>query len=301
MKKGTIIALIVATALVVSGGLLVTVGLSYAGNADYMEPGQVSQEAIISEPFDSVKINTKDCDVTFTPFNGEANAQVTVTGEPESVSHSIQVEDGILKIEMTDERKWTDHIGIFQLFDQSESMEMTVYLPAVPYDFLHITTETGDVQIPGVLEAREVLVRAATGDVWLEGGPIEVLDCMVSTGTITVRGGEAESMKLRTVTGRLDIRGVNAQELHLGITTGKTQVEDVEVTTFTHNGSTGDVKLKNVKAEEYLQVFTTTGEVEVTDSTADTVNIQTTTGAVTVPAAWEFQRIETTTGNIHFE
>ena len=301
MKKRSVIALIVAACLIVAGGMVLVFGLSFAGNANYVEPGLASQEAIISEAFDSVKINTKDCDVTFVLFKGEADTQVTVTGQPESVGHSIQVEDGILKIEMIDNRKWTDHIGVFQLFGTTESMEMTVSLPAVPYDSLQIRTATGDVQIPGVLEAREVQVRAATADVWLEGGPVETLDCMVSTGDITVRGGQAKTMKLRTTTGKLDINGVTAQELHLGITTGKTQVEDVEVTTFTHNGSTGDVKLEKVHAREYLQVFTTTGEVEVTDSTAATVNIQTTTGAVTVPAAWEFQRIETTTGDIRFE
>lgn len=299
MKKRTLIALIVAICLIFVGGLLLTMGLSYAGNHP-QQSTLAQQEVLISEPFDSVVIDTEDCDVKFMPYNGDVNAKVVVM-EQEAVTHRVLVEDGTLKIKMDDQRKWTDHIGIYNVFGQSENMEMTVYLPNVQYTSVRVTTATGDMKIPGVLAAEEVLLRSDTGDVWLEGGPVEMLDCMTSTGDITVRGGEGMVMKLRTGTGDLDISGLTGEELHLASDTGDTDVENAAVKIFSFNGDTGDVELENVQAEEYLQVFTSTGDIDVENSNAAEVNIETSTGDITVPATWQSQRIETDTGKLKFE
>lgn len=299
MKKRTLIALIVAVCLIFVGGLLLTMGLSYAGNHP-QQSTLAQQEVLISEPFDSVVIDTEDCDVKFMPYNGDVNAKVVVM-EREAVTHSVLVEDGTLKIKMDDQRKWTDHIGIYNVFGQSENMEMTVYLPNVQYTSIRVTTDTGDMKIPGVLAAEEVLLRTDTGDVWLEGGPVGMLDCMTSTGDITVRGGEGKVMKLRTATGDLDISALTGEELHLASDTGDTDVENAAVKIFSFNGDTGDVELENVQAEEYLQVFTSTGDIDVENSNAAEVNIETSTGDITVPATWQSQRIETDTGKLKFE
>ena len=299
MKKRTIIALIVAVLLIVAGSILLILGLSYSGSAT---PPSIltKQEVFIPESFDSIVINTVDCDVSFMVYNGEADAQVVIM-EQEKAGHSVTVEDGVLKIEMIDQRNWRDYLRVFNVYGQSEPMEMTVYLPNTQYENLRITTNTGDIKFPGVLAAKEVLLRSDTGDVWLAGGPVEVLDCMISTGDITVRGGEGMFMKLRTATGGIDIRDVTAQELHLGIDTGDAEVENVIAPTFTVNGGTGDVELENVQAESYLQVFTDTGDIHAENCKATNVNIASSTGDIEVPADWQFQRIETGTGDIEFE
>ena len=299
MKKRTIIALIVAVALIITGGIVLVLGLSFAQNTA-SQLSLTEQEVLISDPFYDVVIHT-DCDVRFMPYNGDVDARVIITGEPEQIYHEVVVEDEILKIEMIDNRNWTDYVQITNVFGTTEKMEMTVYLPNTQYETLRITTDTGDIKFPGVLAAKEVLLRSDTGNVWLEGGPIAVLDCMISTGDITVRGGEGICMKLRTGTGKLDIRDVTAQELHLGIQTGKTEVENVIAPTFTVNGGTGEVEIKNVQAESYLQVFTDTGDIHAENCKATNVNIATSTGNIKVPADWQYQRIETGTGKIEFE
>lgn len=299
MKKRTIIALIVAAALILSGGMILLLGLSYAGSG-IQESTQTQQDILISESFHSIEIDTKDCDVKFVPYNGEANAMVTVI-EQENVSHNIMVEDEILKIEMIDNRNWTEYVGIFQVLSQSESMEMTVYLPIAAYETIQVTTDTGDIRIPGVLTARQVQLRSDTGDVWVEGGPVQTLDCMVFTGDITVLGGDGIHMKLCIGTGDLDISGVVAEELHLESDTGETSVKDTTVQIFSFNGSTGGVELDGIRARDYLQVFTSTGDIDIENSDAPTVNIESSTGDIEVPAAWKFQRIETNTGDIKFK
>ena len=299
MKKRTMIALIVAVALILAGGTILMLGFSLAQNAA-PQTSLTEQEVLITESFHDVVINT-DCDVHFMPYNGDVDAQVIITGEPEQIYHEIMVEEGVLKIKMIDHRDWTDHIQISNVLGTTEKMEMTVYLPNTQYETLRITTNTGDIKFPGVLAAKEALLRSDTGDVWLEGGPVEMLDCMLSTGDITVRGGEGMFMKLRTGTGKLDIRDVTAQELHLGIDTGDTEVVNVIAPTFTINGGTGDVDLENVQAETYLQVFTDTGDISAENCKATNVNVATSTGDLDVPAEWQFQRIETGSGNIKYE
>ena len=128
MKKRTMIALIVAAALIVTGGMILVLGLSFTGDGT-RKSELTRKEITIKEGFEKIKINTADCDVKFAMFSGRDDCMVEIRSY-QNVKHSAKVEEGTLKIKMTDDRKWTDHISIF---GQTESMEMTVYLPAAEY------------------------------------------------------------------------------------------------------------------------------------------------------------------------
>lgn len=320
MKKRTLIALIVAVCLIFVGGLLLTMGLSYAGNHP-RETALTERIVAVIEPFDSVVINTGDCDVKFVPYNGDVDGQVTLL-EQEAVTHSVLVEDGTLKIEMTDQRKWTDYIGIYNVFGQSENMEMTVYLPAAEYESLQIRITTGDIKLAEEPFFRDVMLRSNTGDISCVGAGGDVLDCMTSTGDIFVQNSGADVVKLQSNTGDFAVSAVAGNEIHMRTNTGEVDAENVNVQMFTCKTDTGDVELEKVLAEDYLQVSTNTGRVEVDNSDAGAVNIETNTGDVsghfltpkwfsafsdtgdvTVPNTPEGGecRIQTDNGDIHFE
>ena len=320
MKKRTLIALIVAVCLIFVGGLLLTMGLSYAGNHP-QESTLIQREVLISEPFDSVVIDTADCDVKFMPCNGDVDAQVVLL-EQENANHSVMVEEGILKIKMTDKRNWTDHIGIYNVFGQSENMEMIVYLPAVEYESLQVRTATGDITLAQDPIFLNVLLRTSTGDISCVGAGGDVLDCMTSTGDISVQNSGADTLKLQSNTGDFAVSAVAGNEIHMRTTTGEVDAENVNVQMFTCKTDTGDVELEKVLAEDYLQVFTDNGSVEVNNSDAGAVNIETNTGDVsghfltpkwfsafsdtgdvTVPNTPEGGecRIQTDSGDIHFK
>ena len=156
MKKGTIIALIVAAVLLVTGGVVLMLGLSYA--ADTPESKLTEKCITIAEPFDSIVINTADCDVKFVPYNGDVDAEITIL-EPEGVTHNVVAENGTLKIKMVDERKWYDYISISPVYGTEESMSMTLCIPNIPYTSIRITTNTGDIRIPGVLQAEIIVLK----------------------------------------------------------------------------------------------------------------------------------------------
>ena len=273
MKKRTVIALIVAGVLLVAGGVLLAFGLSYAKDGT-TQSGLAQKDVLITELFTSVQIDTEDCDVKFVPYNGAVDAQVVILEHPRT-SHSVQVVDGTLQIKMTDDRKWTDHIGIF-----GEHMQMTVYLPEVTYASLQVRTATGFIRIPEVLSADEMILRSSTGHIYCEGAAVELLDCMTSTGEISVRGGAPAVTKLQSSTGDQSIIGSNGKQIHMKTSTGEIDAAQVKAELFTCSASTGEVELEDVVAEDYLQITTTTGDVGVENCDAGRVNIETDTGDV---------------------
>ena len=296
MKKGTIIAVVVAILLIIVGGILLTLGLSFAGDKK-VESTLTQQEVLIQESFENIQIDTKDCDVTFVPYNGTADAHVVIL-ERENTHHDVWVEDNTLKIQMVDEREWMDYIGV-----NWESMEITVYLPETEYASVWVATDTGEIRTPAPLSAGEILLRSSTGDIYCDSAAGNLLDCMTSTGDIQVRGCVPTTMKVQSSTGDVSLYDVQSAEIHLHNGTGETVAKNVICQMLTCNSSTGDVELQWVTAGEYLQVFTTTGDVEIGNSDAGNVNIETDTGDIDLPAAWKTKdaRIDTDTGDIDFE
>ena len=276
MKKRTMIALIVAAALIVTGGMILVLGLSFAG--DGTQKSELTRKEItVKESFENIKINTADCDVKFAMFSGRDDCMVEIRSY-QNVKHTATVEDGTLKIKMLDDRKWNDYISIF---GQSESMEMTVYLPAAEYASLDIRTDTGDIMLKQEPSFREMLLRSDTGDISCVGVSGDVLDCMTTTGDISVQNTVANVLKLQSNTGDFSLSVVTGNEMHMKTNTGEVEAENVNVQMVTCNTDTGDVELEKVLAEDYLQVVTNTGSVDVDNSDAGTVSIETNTGDVT--------------------
>lgn len=319
MKKGTIIAIVVACILILIGGLILVLGLSFAGSGT-RESELIRQEITIQESFENISIDTQDCDVRFAMFSGRDDCMVEIRAY-EKTKHSAVVEDGTLKIKMTDDRKWTDYVGIFH-FGRTETMAMTVYLPAAEYDSLQVRTETGDITLTQEPVFREALLRSDTGEISCVGVSGDVLDCMTSTGDISVQNSAPTLTKLQSNTGDLSISGSAGDDIHMTTNTGEVDAENVKALMFTCNSDTGEVELEKVTAEDYLQVFTTTGDVGIEGCDAGKVNIETdtgdvegrfltpkwfqahsNTGNVRVPQTREGGecRIETDTGDIHFE
>ena len=279
MKKRTIIALIVAVALIIVGGMLLTLGLSYA--TDSTPESTLSQlEVLIQEPFESIQIDTDDCDVTFVPYEGTANACVVIL-EQEEVGHRVQVEDGTLKIEMIDHRDWTDHISIFGVFDRVESMEMTVYLPETEYASVQTTTTTGDIQIPETLSGGQILLRSNTGDIRCAGTVSDLLSVITNTGEIWIQGCTPEVLELESDTGDMALEAIPwGGEFHIKSDTGDVEMCDVSCRILTAETTTGDQALERVVAEEYLQTFSDTGDISLEYCDSAQVNIETNTGDV---------------------
>lgn len=316
MKKGTIIAIVVACILILIGGLILVLGLSYAGTAENPVTMLTESEHTVSEPFDNILVDTEDCNVEFVVFNGAADPHV-VLKERDRTSHSVLVEDGTLKIRMMDNRRWQDFIGV-----KWETMEMTVYVPQKEYDSVRVITSTGYIRIPEVFSAQELALRSDTGRVTCKAQVTEEFTCFTATGSITAQGTSAKTIRLDSNTGKITLSDVAGKEIGLENDTGKTEVENVTCEVLASESETGDVLLRGVLADRLLQIETDTGDIRIEDCDAGNTHIETDTGDVSghfltpkwfsaysdtghvnVPSVHggDDCGIETDTGDIHFE
>lgn len=317
MKKGTIVAIVLAIVLIIIGSILLAIGLSFAGS-DTRESMLITREVDITGYFDSIQIKTSISNVKFVPYNGTADPRV-ILSESESYSHTVVVEEGTLKIEVTDNRDWTDYIGVFGI--NGENPEITLYLPLEQYKSILITTDTGDMLLPQLMSGKETVLRSNTGDIRCENASCETMDCMTDTGDILMNGIEALEIRLTATTGDITLTNGEAEDIHLKNTTGEKELENVVCERLTCESKTGDVELEWVNAKKYLQIFTTTGSVGMESCQAGQVNIETDTGDVegSLLTPMRFQassdtgdirvpqglaggecRIQTDTGDIHF-
>lgn len=274
MKKGTIIAIVVACVLILIGGLILVLGLSYAGTAEDPVTTLTESEHSVSEPFDNILVDTEDCNVEFIVFNGAADPHVVIR-ERENTQHTVVVEDGTLKIRMKDDRNWSDFIGLGW-----ENMEMTVYVPQKEYDSVRVMTATGHIQIPEILSTKELALRSDTGRVTCKAQVTEEFTCFTATGSINTQGTSAKTIRLVSNTGKITLSNVAGKEIGLQNDTGKTEVENVTCEVLASESETGDVLLRGVLADRLLQVDTDTGDVRIEDCDAGNTNIETDTGDV---------------------
>lgn len=276
MKKGTIIALIVAIALIVTGGMILMLGLSFAGDTRQEENGVIGQEVIVKQSFDHITVDTDTCDVSFAMFSGREDCMVKLQTHAR-IKHTVAVEDGTLRIQMLDERRWTDHINVF---GSTENMQITVYLPAAEYGALRVTTDTGDIIVPGEFTFTDAELFSDTGEIRLEAVVTDRITANTDTGDIHVLGSSPAALNVSSNTGDLELTNMDC-----GYCTVKTDTGEIDLKNFTCQSldctsDTGETELEQVTAMEYLKIISNTGDVELMECDGETITVQTNTGDI---------------------
>ena len=315
MKKGTIVAIVVAILLLLTGGVMLVLGLSFAEDAT-QSPKLTERTVPITDPFTDLMVNTADCDVSVHLVSSWEEARVELA-EHSQTKHQISMEDGTLKIELTDHRRWFDQVGVFW-----EDMQVRVYLPMGEYAGMHIITATGDIEMPAYLTAQDVTLYSDTGDVYSEA-QARYVSAETDTGQIVVCACNPEFVTAKSDAGDILLATMEGvKRCDATTTTGRIEVHNVASETVECESETGDVKLWLVKAERDLWISSDTGKVEIGNSTAESlkvendtgdikieesdansVDIESDTGSIRLPAAWKDRngRIETDSGDIKFE
>ncbi len=276
MSKKTKIWLTVATLLVLSGfvlfgGVMMALEWDFAAlsTAEYK-----TNEYEITEDFSDISIKNDTANVLFVPWE-QATAKV-VCYEREKEEYNVFVKDGRLNIELTDTRKWYEHIGInFAL------PKITVYIPQTEYGTLS--------------------VKSSTGSITLEGIAADSLDLAVSTGKITVADVNCNGdIKINVTTGKANVSDVRCKNIMSSGSTGDIFLTNVIATQkLSVKRDTGDVIFDGCDAEE-IYVETDTGSVKGTLLSDKTYITSTSTGRTDVPKSTSggICEITTSTGNI---
>lgn len=209
----------------------------------------------ITEEFTDVTLIGDTANVTFVPA---ADNKTTVTCHEETYAkHAVAVKDGMLTVELQNEKKWYHYLSI-----GSAKAKITVALPLKEYGALQIAVKTGDVLIPESVSFTNTAVKTTTGNITLQG---------VSTG----------ELELAVSTGKVMLERVSSGDTKITVSTGNAHLTECKLQSLTTNGKTGDITMENVIVDGLLAVERSTGDVRFTACDAGTVSITTDTGNVT--------------------
>ncbi len=253
----------------------------------------------IDEGFKNVTIDANVSNITFVKSDVECLISVK---QPSKVGSTVEVQNETLTIEITDSRKWYEHISIFSF----RTPEITVSLPQDEYESLLINSSTGDIEIPKDFSFKDVDIKASTGDVNCKAASVGDLKIQLSTGHIDIENtivGEnviADNMSLTTSTGSINVKhAVCGGKVEANVSTGKTNLTDVKCNDFISNGNTGDVTLADVVASGKFNITRSTGNIKFENSDANEIFIETDTGDVKGTLLSDKVFItETDTGNV---
>lgn len=276
MKTATKIWLIVAASLILVGIMLFAgVMMSIKWNFSKLSTTKFSStEHEIGDSFESIIIDTDTTNVTIMQSdNGECKV---VCHEQERVSHSVEVEDGTLKIQRIDNRRWYDYIGIS--FGETN---VTVYLPKAEYESLSVKVSTGDMHVWSESDFENISLTSGTGDIQCYASASGKISLKASTGDIRITDSSAGALDLRVSTGNIYASGIKCEgDLNIKVSTGDVGLTSVTCKNLISEGGTGTLTMKKVIASECFDIKRSTGDVKFEDCDAGEITIVTDTGDV---------------------
>ncbi len=295
MKKSAKIWLILAVSFIVIGCMIFG-GVMTMLKWDFSKLSTVKYEENSYEFHGDIKdiqVLTDTASIEFIPSEGESVSVVCY--EESNAKHTVTADDGALKIELSDRRKWYEHIGI-----NVGTPKVTVMLPKGEYGALSVKVSTGDVIVPGSFSFESIDISGSTGDISLLARAENDIKIKLSTGDISIEKISAESLDLSVSTGHITVADVTCSEkMCVNVSTGKTKISDVFCKSFVSEGSTGDVHLRNVVASEMLSVERSTGDVKFESCDGGEIFVKTSTGDVTGTILSEkVFVVSTDTGNV---
>lgn len=277
MRKGTKIWLIVAASLFVFGAL-VFVGAMTAHGWNFMNLSTVKVSTNtyeIEEAFANISVDTDTADVVFA-LSEDGRSRVTCD-EEKKLYYSVSVQDGTLRIDRVDERRWYDSLRIFDF----HSKKITVYLPQSEYAALSVKGSTGNVDVPSGLKFTTVDIRMSTGKVNCSASATELIRIKTSTGDVTVDGISAGALDLIASTGDVKVKNVScAGNVAIHLSTGDTTLTGVRCKNLITEGDTGKLTMTDVIAAERFEIERETGDVRFEACDAAELDIETDTGDV---------------------
>ena len=289
MKKRTI-WIIIALCCVIIGTIIFVSGMSKI-DWDFKKLGSYNFETNayeIVDEFNKIEINAKTANINFQlAEDGECKV---VCYENKKEKHLTSVDNGVLKINYTNEKRWYDYLHIL-----SNSPKITVYLPDLDNITLTIKVSTGDVKLPSDFTFENISISGSTCHVKCYASSINQTKIHVSTGDIIIENATAKNYDLHVSTGYAKITNVNCENIVSTGSTGDIKLNNVIASEkISIERSTGKVKFYRCDANE-LKIITSTGDVEGTLLSDKVFIVKSSTGDIDVPSSITGGRCEITT------
>ena len=276
MRKGIVILLIVAAALVLVGGAIFTVGVITMSNQNISFINGQYQKQIHNgtDEIKSISITTGTPDVEILPYDKEGYKVECF--EDKKIAHTVTVENGTLRIERNDTRAWYDYINVFSM-----DTKITVYVPAGEYSSLSVDADTSDVTVSKNFTFEKADITCTTGNIEFNASTKSALTIRTSTGDIEVEKSTHGNLDLSVSSGEIEIKDVDCTNATVNVSTGKTEIKDMTCTSFTSTGNTGSLLMSNLVSAGEMSITRNTGDVKFDKCDAANITVSTGTGNVT--------------------
>ena len=266
MKKSIIWIVMIFFLLLVAGIILYSLSITIKLETNEYE---------IKDNFKNIKIITDTADIEFL-LSEDLNTLI-ICEEQKNVNYSVNVNENTLLIEVDDNRKWYEYLGI-----NFNTPKITLFLPKSEYGELFVQSSTGDINIPAEFKFKNIEILENTGNITNYAPVDENIKIKTSTGNISIENISANMVDLSTSTGNVNVKNINCSEdIKINVSTGMTKIIDTKCKNLLSKGDTGDISLKNVIATEKFSIETDTGNVKFKASDASDIFIKTDTGNVT--------------------
>jgi len=280
MKKGKIIAVIVAVGLIVIGCIASFSALAYV-DFDFKRFNNfkyVSSTYDITDKFENIYISTDSPDVNL--IKSKDNKCKVVCKETDKIYHNISVKNNTLTIEKYDNSlEWFDniHIGFYW-----ENTQIDVYLPENEYKALEISASSGNINVSNAFSFNHADITISSGDVNFMGEVRNDLSVSASSGDILVTGVKANNVNASVSSG--DIRFVDSlvyNRITASATSGDITMKNSDADFLWLETTSGDTELLDCKTEYDMHIECTSGEIELNRCDAENFELLSTSGDIT--------------------
>lgn len=229
----------------------------------------------ITESFGAILVDTDTAYVEVLP--SEDGSCRVVCREEAKAKHTLSVQQGVLRVELTDNREWFNHINI----GWGTSPKITVYLPNTEYTSLTVRTDTGYVKIDKAFRFEKLEARTKTGAIECYASCTGKMRLAATTGLVLVKNASVGLLTVTTSTGVVKVQSVScAGDALINVSTGDMLLTDFSCQSLSSTGSTGDAELKRVVASGKISLERSTGDVDLERCDAAELLIKTDTGDV---------------------
>ncbi|MCR5457337.1 MAG: DUF4097 domain-containing protein [Clostridiales bacterium] len=293
MKK----VLIIIAVVVLVAGLVIFASAFIAAGFDFSKIGKAKYETHIytaDTNFSKIEVHSTVDDITFKPSSdGKCSIECL---EEDKVTHTVEVENGTLKIGVKDERQWIDLISLFK-----KTPYITVYLPSDTYESVTAECITGDILIPRAFSFGNIVIDGDTGNILCGASATESITINSTTGSISITGVRSNNMTLKATTGKITASTVECSgDVSVKVTTGDIVLVDFDCNSLKCNGTTGSVILTNVTATGDFNIEDGTGTVHFDKCDAANIYVKSTTGNISGSLMTEKDfRAKSSTGKVN--
>ncbi len=316
MKKGIVIALAVAGAMMVGGVAIGTVAActTHFDMKDMWEAKAdmkyIEKTYDITESFNDIRV--EKAQIKFLPStDGKTTVDVK---ENEKYYFDVNVSGDTLCIKSIDERTWMDNVGILNTWPY-----VTVYLPEEKYGKLNIANESDGVVVEGKYGFESVDINTSSGSIVFtsdvdgnlvllsHSGAVRATEVSSSgtrieatSGSVKVNNIKTGDLSITSTSGYVSLEDAEAGDIKISTSSGSTTVERINAKSISAEGDSGSFKLKTADVSGDINVARSSGSTGFEKVNAKNIYAKGTSGYVSFEdtVAENVFNAETTSGSI---